>query len=141
MKALTLTQPWATLIAIGSKRIETRSWTTGYRGPLAITAAKGFPTWAREAVDEEPFREVLRAAGYFDWKALPRGVVLCTTTLLDVWPTGELRKAPPPLPLGPNEEAFGDFGPGRFAWYLGPIERLAEPVPVRGELGLWEWKR
>ena len=42
MKALTLTQPWATLIAVGAKRIETRSWGTSYRGRIAIHAAKGF---------------------------------------------------------------------------------------------------
>jgi activating signal cointegrator 1 len=48
MKAITLTQPWATLVAIGAKRIETRSWPTNYRGPLAIHAAKGFPKWAKE---------------------------------------------------------------------------------------------
>src|SRR6476620_4962366 len=41
MKALTLTQPWATLIASGAKRVETRSWGTSYRGPVAIHAAKG----------------------------------------------------------------------------------------------------
>lgn len=40
MKALTLWQPWATLIAIGAKTIETRSWSTNHRGPLAIHAAK-----------------------------------------------------------------------------------------------------
>ncbi len=39
MKALTVWQPWATLVAIGAKRIETRSWSTSYRGPLAIHAA------------------------------------------------------------------------------------------------------
>lgn len=32
MKALSLTQPWATLMAIGAKRIETRSWGAAYRG-------------------------------------------------------------------------------------------------------------
>lgn len=41
MKGLSLTQPWATLVAIGAKRIETRIWATSYRGPLAIHAAKG----------------------------------------------------------------------------------------------------
>ena len=41
MKVLTLTQPWATLVAIGAKHIETRSWATSYRGPLAIHAGKG----------------------------------------------------------------------------------------------------
>lgn len=40
MKALTLHQPWATLVAEGSKTIETRSWSTKYRGPLAIHAGK-----------------------------------------------------------------------------------------------------
>ncbi len=39
MKALSLHQPWASLIAIGAKRVETRHWTTSYRGPLAIHAA------------------------------------------------------------------------------------------------------
>jgi len=40
MKALSLWQPWASAIALGSKRIETRGWATSYRGPLAIHAAK-----------------------------------------------------------------------------------------------------
>lgn len=40
MKALSLWQPWASLVAIGAKTIETRSWSTSYRGPLAIHAAK-----------------------------------------------------------------------------------------------------
>lgn len=40
MNALTLMQPWATLVAIGAKRIETRSWATRYRGPSAIHAAR-----------------------------------------------------------------------------------------------------
>lgn len=39
VKALSLWQPWASLIAIGAKRIETRSWATKHRGPLAIHAA------------------------------------------------------------------------------------------------------
>lgn len=43
MKALTLWQPWASLVALGAKRIETRSWSTTYRGPLAIHAAARKP--------------------------------------------------------------------------------------------------
>lgn len=38
IKALSLTQPWATLVAIGAKKIETRSWQTPYRGRLAMLA-------------------------------------------------------------------------------------------------------
>ncbi len=43
MRALSLHQPWASLIAEGVKTIETRSWATKYRGPLAIHAAKRRP--------------------------------------------------------------------------------------------------
>ncbi len=39
MKALSLRQPWASLIADGRKTIETRTWRTRYRGPLAIHAS------------------------------------------------------------------------------------------------------
>lgn len=47
MRAITLTQPWSSLVARGQKKIETRSWQTSYRGPLAIHAAKGFPGYAK----------------------------------------------------------------------------------------------
>ena len=39
MRALSLRQPWASLIADGHKTIETRTWRTRYRGPLAIHAS------------------------------------------------------------------------------------------------------
>lgn len=44
MKTLTIRQPWASLIAAGVKTIETRSWSTRYRGPLAIHAAEATPS-------------------------------------------------------------------------------------------------
>ncbi len=40
MKAITIHQPWASLIVVGAKRFETRSWETKYRGPIAIHASK-----------------------------------------------------------------------------------------------------
>ena len=40
MKCLSLWQPWASLVVIGAKRFETRSWPTNYRGPLLIHAAQ-----------------------------------------------------------------------------------------------------
>jgi hypothetical protein len=84
MKALTVAQPWATLIAIGAKRIETRSWTTRHRGPLAIHAAHAFPRIARDLARTSPFAEAL-AAGRAPL-LLPRGVVVATCTLVDVLP-------------------------------------------------------
>jgi hypothetical protein len=40
MKALSIKQPWANLIASGEKTIETRTWKTSYRGPLLIVSSK-----------------------------------------------------------------------------------------------------
>jgi len=59
MKAITLYQPWATLVALGKKKIETRSWKTDYRGPLAIHVAKKFTgeqrmlcRWAKQPLSD-----------------------------------------------------------------------------------------
>lgn len=49
MKALTIKQPWASLIAAGIKDVENRSWPTLYRGPLLIHAGMGVDL---EALDE-----------------------------------------------------------------------------------------
>ena len=74
MKSLTLTQPWATLVAIGAKRIETRSWSTSYRGPLAIHAATGYGKGGAKAhkalCATEPFCSVLNAACKAHYDAL-----------------------------------------------------------------------
>lgn len=41
MKALSVKQPWASLIVSGKKTVECRSWSTKYRGELVICASKG----------------------------------------------------------------------------------------------------
>src|SRR5262245_50640539 len=140
MKALTLTQPWATLVALGAKQVETRSWRVSHRNlPLAIHAAKSFPRSARALCAEEPFRQALKAAGYgFDGYDLPTGVVLATVTLLDCCTVEHLERAP--HILTPTERAFGNSSPGRFAWRLWKPQVLPEPAPARGSLGLWEWE-
>lgn len=40
MKAISLKQPWAHLICIGEKTIETRTWPTKYRGDILIVTSK-----------------------------------------------------------------------------------------------------
>lgn len=86
MRAITLTQPWATLVAVGAKRIETRSWGTAYRGPLAIHAAKGANREAREFARAEPALSILQRHGYNTWEQLPRGVFVARCELIDVVP-------------------------------------------------------
>lgn len=155
MKALSLTQPWASLVAIGAKRIETRSWPTSYRGPLAIHASKGFPAWARETCDEEPFYRELTKAGLL-WPmgdetlthqakerflALPLGAIVAVARLHACVPTIEVTKFMTATPgtkfAAVHELDFGDYSAGRWAWILADGKRLPEPIPCKGALGLW----
>lgn len=156
MRALTLTQPWATLVAQGAKRIETRSWTTDYRGPLAIHAAKGLgPVEGISGLDTlcaaSPFYDALWPIigveeHLYDVQRLPRGAIVAVAELVDCRCTGDdVREYGAHLPeydqiwmLTDQERAFGDYSPGRYAWLLADVRRLPTPVPCRGALGLWD---
>lgn len=147
MKTLTLTQPWATLVAVGAKRIETRCWKTSYRGPLAIHAAKDFPRDARDFSTCNLVRRVLALKfgdSHFAADAYPLGRVLATCRLTNVLPTEVVDNADNVFsaslePLGALEWAFGDYSPGRFAWILEDVAELPEPEPAKGALSLWDW--
>lgn len=145
MKVITLTQPWASLVAIGAKRIETRSWSTAYRGPLAIHAAKTPDKTG--AVVQAPFFSTLKAAG-LDPMNLPHGAIVAVCELRDCRIIGvELNGIPTYAaddmitaePVWEPERSFGDYRAGRFAWVLTDIRRLPEPIPAKGALGLWNW--
>jgi hypothetical protein len=132
--ALTLTQPWATLVIDGAKRIETRSWRTPHRGRLGIHAAKGFPVEARATCMEPPFAHALGL--HRGWEDLPRGALLGFVELIDCVPTTGIEVAC----ISEQEHDFGDYGAGRWAWLLGEVEPLPEPIPMRGALSLWKIK-
>lgn len=131
MKALSLTQPWATLVTREAKRWETRSWRTHYRGPLAIHAARGFPNRARDLCQVEPFLSELRGA-----EPLPQGAIVAIVEVRDVMKTeAALTRF---VIEGTPEESFGDFSFGRWAWQLGILWTLAKPIPWSGSQGLWD---
>lgn len=136
MKAITLHQPWAEMVALGAKRIETRSWETRYRGPLAIHA--GQCRKYLDVCDQEPFRSVMRAAGIGP-ADLKFGVVLCERQLVQCLETSLVKQFV--QPFTEQEEEFGDYYPGRFAWLLGGSGRFEQPVLAQGHLGLWDWVR
>lgn len=88
MKALSVRQPWATLIAIGAKRIETRSWRTRYRGPLAIDASGRMSREDMFLCRQAPFREALASGGYLEGKGSasnPFGLPLGAVVALGLW--------------------------------------------------------
>ncbi len=133
MRCLSVTQPWASLIAAGIKTIETRSWYTSYRGPLAIHATKKpyVGPWMRGlmAAEAEIFRVT---SGHLE--KMPLGAVVAIARLTDVTDAERLAR----LELGQEEIALGDYGPGRFAWILRDVVAI-DPSPAVGHLGLWGW--
>jgi hypothetical protein len=140
VKAITLIQPWATLVAIGAKRLETRSWRTDYRGPIAIHSSKRFTRAEQEICENRTFRAAL--IGH----RLVTGCIVATATLRGCFATpaaGVKRREYPfaglVLPPDEPERSFGDFSPGRYAWLLEDVRELAEPIPAKGSLGLWDW--
>lgn len=138
MKALTLTQPWATFVAMGVKRIETRDWHTNYRGPLAIHAAKAIPQEVRVLCASGALAGVMQRYG-LSLNHLPRGAVLCWCELTDVVRTSGVMCASLLANRGAEERLLGNYTPGRAAWVLGDIRRFTTPIPATGALGLWDW--
>jgi len=132
MRVLSVAQPWAMLLVLGAKRLETRAWQTSHRGPLAIHAARNLSAAARALCRQEPFRSLLRAGGVADWSDLPLGAVVGAVELTDCVRVEDL--PPPEEP----EASLGDFGPGRWVWRLRRPLRLPVPLPARGRLGLFD---
>jgi len=141
VRTLTMTDPWGTLVALRAKKIETRSWPTPHRGPLAIHIAKTLPPEAAACCEEPLFRQALEAGGYRwqpdargqnDW-GLPLGQVVAV-----VW-LDEVARITPAFQVEEPERSFGLFSPGRYAWIFSEVYRLAAPLRARGSLGVWEW--
>jgi hypothetical protein len=133
VKAITFHQPWATLIAIGAKRYETRTWPTNHRDQLAIHAGKALdkiPDPARDRL----ITGVLRMHGYGTPSDLPRGAVVAIARVVGVHQAKRLRAK-----LNSEERAFGDFSDGRYAWEIADVRPIDPPVPVRGRERFWEW--
>ena len=120
MKAISLWQPWASLMALDEKKIETRSWATHYRGPLAIHAAK------------KPVVRIftsllmaLRRVGVYDVPDLPLGAIVGVCDLIDC-----IQMTAFNLP-DETEVQLGHYEPGRFMWIVENMVSI-DPIPFRG---------
>ena len=146
MKALSLWEPWATLMREQFKCIETRGWYTSHRGPLLICASKkrddgGRFLWEVEQEDgciPEMF-------GPFD--KLPFGHALCVVNLVACVKTEWLltshedkasRLRTDYFGGSKPEERYGNYSDGRFAWITEFVRRFDPPFPLRGAQGLFE---
>lgn len=127
MKCISLWQRWASAIPLGLKKVETRSWSTAYRGRIGIHAAK---RWTKA---EREFAAARRRAGDPLPDPLPLGAVVATAVVRQVQPTEHL------LPIVSDLELmYGDYGPGRFGWLLDEVVPLALPIEWAGKQGFFE---
>ncbi len=134
MRAITLTQPWASLMILGEKFFETRSWPTKYRGPIAIHAAMGFPTRIKKlARCQEPFRSILAKHGITDPEQLPTGAILGVTSISGCARTEAVREN-----FSPLEIQFGDYSDGRYVFGTSSVRKCKVPVSCPGALGIWK---
>ena len=146
MKAITLHQPWASLIAHGVKSIETRSWAPpqsliGQR--IAIHAGK------REVGLQFLNRKTRQASARLfgeEWKRdIPKGSVVATALLIDARQVGFQRYVGMVLASSPSytgwvePDPYGDFSTGQWLWMLTDIQKVEPPVPARGRQRLWDW--
>ncbi len=117
MKALTLWQPWASLIADGRKTVETRPRAWGFEGVVAVHAGLH--------VD----REACLRFGY-DPDTIPRGAVVAIAYKK---PSVQFPHATCP----PDD--YGDFAPGRYGYPLCCAHKVKTPISAKGMQGFWEW--
>jgi len=144
MKAITIQQPYASLIMHGLKVFETRSWATPHRGPLLTHAARNFSNDNVELAHHADIAWHLAEYGYRNFMELPRGVILGEVELLDIFPVAalfndaDLHRTFGEL-LTPTELQAGHWINGHYAWLLRRTQQFQESVPARGQQGLWDF--
>ena len=133
--AVTLYQPWAQMVAVGEKRIETRSWPTTHRGIIAIHAAQRHDKLLWSMYHHPTFKPRLEAHGYGEsFSSLPFGQVVAVAELL-----GCLMVTKYNQPKSPELE-LGDYALGRYMWFLGKVIELKPGTVATGRQGLWTWR-
>ncbi|MGY3091099.1 hypothetical protein ACVWYF_004163 [Hymenobacter sp. UYAg731] len=131
MKAITLHQPWATLIMLGYKTYETRSWQTSHRGTMAIHAAMFLSQEYRQLCATDPEISAILTRHGLTYDTLPLGALLGTCQVREMHQTDHMGA------LSLTELACGDYSPDRWAWTLHSVESLVRPLPCRGFQQLW----
>lgn len=135
MKAITIWQPYASLIAKDLKGYETRGFRTHYRGPLLIHSGQRPMRWILKHSNENALNVAIEHFGIDQLMQLPVGRAICVVDLVDcIEMTPEFITA-----QSQTELAVGDWKPGRYAWKI-ENPRSVEQVELIGKLGLWNVK-
>lgn len=163
MKAITLHQPWASLIASGAKTSETRSWAPpayliGERFVIHASKKKpGYatPIWSSNALHALRRGGIISASSaiqmvpHHGLLQLPRGAAVCSAVLDYAFKIEyKARHKSQTMAVGYTKDGgecmtridpWGDFSVGRWVWKLSHINVLPEPVPCKGAQRIWEW--
>ena len=157
MKALTLYQPWASLIAWGFKTMETRSWRPPYAfnfgDRIAIHAAASKPfglepkSKGKEQKIETHAKDLWLPLQDTLGIDLPLGAVVATARLVEAKMVvqSEDENGVVLVSYDRNQmfvdsvqtDPYGDFTEGRWLWFLKDIVQVEPPVKVRGFQKLW----
>jgi hypothetical protein len=126
IKCLTISQPYASLIAEGDKWVENRRWGTAYRGLLGIHAGKGMQ-----------YLDATQLADY------PTGAILAVARLVACYSITELRDKPYDELLADCDHTVAsvlrhEHTAGPYCWILRDVRQLDPHVLYSGAQGLWE---
>ena len=139
MKAITLHQPWASLVAEGIKTIETRSWCP----PRALIGERLAIHAGRTVVkDCGPSQAAIARFYGQEWlRTVPVGAVVAVAAVIGAYRVDRRDHdraycGEQTIPIDPH----GDFSPGRWLWVLEDIQQVTPPVLARGMPGIWDWQ-
>ena len=139
MKAISIWNPFALLVVSGFKIFETRTWAAprsiiGQR--VGIASTKVINPSQRAYFESEDFQHFYERLGLPDTLTeMPNGFMLGTATLqASLEMTEELMED-----VSDEEQAYGHWEIGNFAWRMTDPVAFETPVPVRGAQGIWNW--
>jgi hypothetical protein len=131
MPALTIHQPWASLIVDGVKVHETRSW----RAPRELIGQRMLVHAGATHVElgRVPFALIQLVQRHWPNREepLPYGALVGSVLV-----TG-CRRTDTGVPATADDRTAGDWRPGRWAWVLAEPRAFKVARPIRGERGLW----
>lgn len=130
MKVLTIREPWASLVGCGTKIIETRSWSTSYRGELYIHAG------VHKISEQDEHAIYLR--NLIPDSQLHYGEIFVKCNLVDCIKIDK-NFAKKVQSKTPENYECGNYTPGRYAWLLSDIEHI-KPISAKGRLGIWNYE-
>lgn len=128
MKVISIKEPYATLITNGTKKIETRSWKTNYRGELFIHAS--ISKIPKSLFQNEFISDLIKN------QDMNYGNIICRCNLVDcIYMDENFIKF---IKQNPTEYNCGKYKIGRYAWVLKDIEPIY-PIPAKGKLNIWNF--